>query len=122
MKRDLFRPGAAEKEGLEELKRAVCEANLLLPKYGLVTFTWGNVSGVDRASFSRFAWRARRPRLSRAHNPIKDDFLHKVNRFSSISGPKFLFRPAPGRGDPGDRLCFAAHEPINRVTERGRLE
>ena len=35
---------------LEELKRQVCEANLLLPKYGLVTFTWGNVSGVDRES------------------------------------------------------------------------
>lgn len=33
---------------LEELKRQVCEANLLLPEYGLVTFTWGNVSGVDR--------------------------------------------------------------------------
>jgi L-ribulose-5-phosphate 4-epimerase len=33
---------------LEELKRTVCEANLLLPKYGLVTFTWGNVSGIDR--------------------------------------------------------------------------
>ena len=33
---------------LEELKRTVCEANLLLPKYGLVIFTWGNVSGVDR--------------------------------------------------------------------------
>ena len=33
---------------LKELKRAVCEANLLLPKYNLVTFTWGNVSGVDR--------------------------------------------------------------------------
>lgn len=33
---------------LEELKKAVCEANLLLPRYGLVTFTWGNVSGVDR--------------------------------------------------------------------------
>ena len=33
---------------LEELKREVCEANLLLPKYGLVTFTWGNVSGIDR--------------------------------------------------------------------------
>ena len=32
----------------EELKKAVCEANLLLPKHGLVTFTWGNVSGVDR--------------------------------------------------------------------------
>ncbi len=35
---------------LEELKKKVCEANLLLPKYGLVTFTWGNVSGVDRES------------------------------------------------------------------------
>ncbi len=33
---------------LEELKKTVCEANLLLPKYGLVTFTWGNVSGIDR--------------------------------------------------------------------------
>ena len=34
---------------LEELKKQVCEANLLLPKHGLVTFTWGNVSGIDRA-------------------------------------------------------------------------
>ena len=33
---------------LEQLKQEVLEANLLLPKYGLVTFTWGNVSGVDR--------------------------------------------------------------------------
>ena len=33
---------------LEELKKEVCEANLLLPKHGLITFTWGNVSGVDR--------------------------------------------------------------------------
>lgn len=33
---------------LEELKEAVCRANLMLPKYGLVTFTWGNVSGIDR--------------------------------------------------------------------------
>ena len=33
---------------LEELKQTVCEANLLLPKYDLVTFTWGNVSGIDR--------------------------------------------------------------------------
>lgn len=33
---------------LDELKEQVCQANLLLPKYGLVTFTWGNVSGVDR--------------------------------------------------------------------------
>lgn len=32
---------------LEKLKQEVFEANLLLPKYKLVTFTWGNVSGVD---------------------------------------------------------------------------
>lgn len=35
---------------LEELKKAVYEANMDLPKYGLVTFTWGNVSGIDRES------------------------------------------------------------------------
>ncbi len=35
---------------LEALKQQVLEANLLLPKYGLVTFTWGNVSGIDRES------------------------------------------------------------------------
>ena len=33
---------------LEELKEQVCKANLLLPAYHLVTFTWGNVSGIDR--------------------------------------------------------------------------
>ena len=33
---------------LEELKRTVCEANLLLPKHRLVTLTWGNASGIDR--------------------------------------------------------------------------
>ncbi|WP_101908577.1 L-ribulose-5-phosphate 4-epimerase [Marasmitruncus massiliensis] len=34
---------------LEELKQQVFEANMQLPKHGLVTFTWGNVSGIDRA-------------------------------------------------------------------------
>ena len=33
---------------LEELKQEVYEANMKLPKLGLVTFTWGNVSGIDR--------------------------------------------------------------------------
>ena len=33
---------------LEELKKKVYEANMQLPQYGLVTFTWGNVSGIDR--------------------------------------------------------------------------
>ena len=33
---------------LENLKQMVYEANMALPRYGLVTFTWGNVSGIDR--------------------------------------------------------------------------
>lgn len=33
---------------LENLKEEVYEANMLLPKYNLITFTWGNVSGIDR--------------------------------------------------------------------------
>ena len=33
---------------LEELKKAVYEANMDLTRYGLLTFTWGNVSGIDR--------------------------------------------------------------------------
>ena len=35
---------------LENLKQEVLKANLLLPKYNLVTFTWGNVSAIDRES------------------------------------------------------------------------
>ncbi len=33
---------------LEQLKKEVYEANMELPRRGLVTFTWGNVSGIDR--------------------------------------------------------------------------
>lgn len=33
---------------LEKLKKEVYDANMLLPQYDLVTFTWGNVSGIDR--------------------------------------------------------------------------
>jgi len=32
----------------EQIRQEVWEANLQLPKYGLVTFTWGNVSAIDR--------------------------------------------------------------------------
>ncbi len=35
---------------LDKLKQEVLEANLLLPRHGLVTFTWGNVSALDRES------------------------------------------------------------------------
>ena len=33
---------------LEQLKEAVLDANLELPRRGLVTYTWGNVSGICR--------------------------------------------------------------------------
>lgn len=35
---------------LYNLRKSVLEANLKLPKHGLVIFTWGNVSGIDRSS------------------------------------------------------------------------
>lgn len=35
---------------LEDLKQKVFQANLDLVKHGLVIFTWGNVSGIDRES------------------------------------------------------------------------
>ena len=35
---------------LEQLKQAVYEANMELPRRGMVTYTWGNVSGIDRES------------------------------------------------------------------------
>ena len=35
---------------LEQLKLQVYKANMALPEHGLVTYTWGNVSGIDRAS------------------------------------------------------------------------
>ncbi|HFZ8964885.1 L-ribulose-5-phosphate 4-epimerase [Klebsiella pneumoniae] len=33
---------------MQQLKQQVFEANMHLPRYGLVTFTWGNVSAIDR--------------------------------------------------------------------------
>lgn len=35
---------------LEELKKQVYEANMELPRRGLITYTWGNVSGIDRST------------------------------------------------------------------------
>lgn len=33
---------------MQKLKQQVFDANMDLPRYGLVTFTWGNVSAIDR--------------------------------------------------------------------------
>lgn len=49
--RSIWRDSKVNKKGtgmLEELKKQVCEANLELVGHGVVIYTWGNVSGVDR--------------------------------------------------------------------------
>ncbi|MCK4291785.1 MAG: L-ribulose-5-phosphate 4-epimerase AraD [Planctomycetes bacterium] len=34
----------------DELRKAVCDANIQLPKHNLVIYSWGNVSGIDRSA------------------------------------------------------------------------
>ena len=48
---------AADRQALDALREQVLQANLALPRHGLVLFTWGNVSGVDRAR----GWMAIKP-------------------------------------------------------------
>ena len=90
---------------LEELKKQVYEANMLLPKYGLVTFTWGNVSGIDRESGlfvikpSGVEYDLLTPedmvvvdlqgnKVEGRYNPSSDTATHVVlyNRFQNIGG------------------------------------
>lgn len=90
---------------LEELKREVYQANMLLPKHGLVTFTWGNVSGIDREKGlfvikpSGVDYEKLTPddmvvvdmegnRVEGAYNPSSDTPTHVVlyNRFADIGG------------------------------------
>ncbi|MCH5267540.1 MAG: L-ribulose-5-phosphate 4-epimerase [Lachnospiraceae bacterium] len=90
---------------MEELKKEVYEANMLLPKYGLVTFSWGNVSGIDREKGlfvikpSGIAYDALSPedmvvvdlegnKVEGAYRPSSDTATHVVlyNRFPEIGG------------------------------------
>lgn len=90
---------------LEELKKQVYEANMLLPKYNLVTFTWGNVSGIDRESGlfvikpSGVEYDKLRPedmvvvdlegnKVEGRYNPSSDTATHQIlyKRFPEIGG------------------------------------
>ncbi len=90
---------------LEELKQAVWEANMLLPKHHLITFTWGNVSGIDRESGlfvikpSGVEYDILKPedmvvvdlqghKVEGAYNPSSDTPTHVelYNRFDKIGG------------------------------------
>ena len=110
---------------LEELKKEVYEANMLLPKYQLVTFTWGNVSGIDREKGlfvikpSGVNYDKLRPedmvvvdlngnKVEGDYNPSSDTETHVVlyNRFSKIGGIVHTHSPwatswaQAGRGIP----------------------
>ncbi len=90
---------------LEKLKQEVYEANMLLPKFGLVTFTWGNVSGIDREQGllvikpSGVAYEELTPddmvvvdlngnRIEGKYNPSSDTATHVVlyRRFPEVGG------------------------------------
>lgn len=90
---------------LDELKKQVYEANMMLPKYNLVTFTWGNVSGIDRSKGlfvikpSGVEYEKLRPedmvvvnlegeKVEGHYNPSSDTATHAVlyQRFSQIGG------------------------------------
>lgn len=90
---------------LEKLKQEVYEANLRLPEYHLVTFTWGNVSGIDRESGlfvikpSGVEYKDLRPedmvvvdldgnKVEGEYNPSSDTETHRIlyQRFPKIGG------------------------------------
>ena len=110
---------------LEQLKQEVYEANMLLPKYHLVTFTWGNVSGIDREKGlfvikpSGVDYDKLRPeemvvvdlngnKVEGDYNPSSDTETHVVlyNRFQEIGGVVHTHSPwatswaQAGRGIP----------------------
>ena len=90
---------------LEQLKKEVYEANMLLPKHGLVTFTWGNVSGIDREAGlfvikpSGVEYDSLKPedmvvvdlngnKVEGDYNPSSDTATHVIlyNRFPKVGG------------------------------------
>ncbi|MDL2296190.1 L-ribulose-5-phosphate 4-epimerase [Lachnospiraceae bacterium OttesenSCG-928-E19] len=110
---------------LEELKQEIYEANMLLPHYNLVTFTWGNVSGIDRESGlfvikpSGISYEELSPKdmvvvdlqgnkVEGKYNPSSDTETHVVlyNNFSEIGGVVHTHSPwatswaQAGRGIP----------------------
>ena len=104
-KETVFKNRKETKIMLEQLKKEVYEANMLLPKYNLVTFTWGNVSGIDRESGlfvikpSGVEYDLLKPedmvvmdlqgnKVEGRYNPSSDTLTHLVlyNRFKDIGG------------------------------------
>lgn len=107
---------------LEQLKQDVYEANMELPRRGLVTYTWGNVSGIDREKGlfvikpSGVEYDALKPEdlvvvdlegnvVEGTLNPSSDTETHRIlyRRYPEIeeSFTRILPMPLPGRRHTG---------------------
>ncbi len=84
---------------MQTLKRQVFEANMDLPRYGLVTFTWGNVSAIDRERGlvaikpSGVAYEA-----MKADNMVVVDLVSSLFRYRHASGAVSPLPESGGRG------------------------
>ena len=96
---------------LEKLKEEVYKANMDLPKYGLVTFTWGNVSGIDYEAVPAvlcknhgpFAWG--KDAHEAVHNAVVLEEVAKMASRCELINPQV--KPAPQ--DLQDKHYFRKH-------------
>lgn len=137
--------GAISRKGvkimLEQLKKEVYEANMQLPKYGLVTFTWGNVSGIDRESGlfvikpSGVEYDRLKPedmvvvsldgeKVEGEYNPSSDTATHVVlyNRFTEVGGDRaYPFFLGDKLGAGGERDSVLRNDPCRLSLRRGSM-
>ena len=119
---------------LEQLKREVYEANMLLPKYQLVTFTWGNVSGIDREAGlfvikpSGVDYDKLTPedmvvvdlqgnKVEGKYNPSSDTATHMVlyNRFPDIGGIVHTHSTWATSGRRQEEISLATVRPMQTI-------
>ena len=91
---------------LEQLKKQVYEANMELPKRGLVTYTWGNVSGIDRES----GYFVIKPSGVEYDELTPDDMVVMDLDMNKIEGPAGAAGTAGGPVRPAHRLCHPLPE------------
>lgn len=114
---------------LEQLKKEVYEANMLLPQYHLITFTWGNVSGIDRESGlfvikpSGVEYDQLTPedmvvvdlmgnKVEGKYNPSSDTATHVVlyNRFPEIGGVVILIHHGQQAGRKPEEIFLVTEQ------------
>lgn len=95
---------------LEELKKQVYEANMELPRRGLITYTWGNVSGIDRESGyfvikpSGVDYDALSPDDMVVMDLVEVPFDEFVDEVFDDEGPRRRFEQAAADEQLGDRV------------------